>query len=222
MLFTSRTQNKVDELRLTVKNNPRLVGFVKDLSEANSAESLIYQISSQGFEVTHLINAARNLDFLQLGTGGLLSRAHFLAELELTVVVPYELTMQLANHPKQKLENVINVGSQYGVVAPNLSLYTDQAPPSINYGVAKGALSQLTKELAVRLAKREIRVNAVALGGLEGRVAEDFKSRYSALSPTGRMLTVSEAIGPFEFLTSHLSKSVTGHTLVADGGWTLW
>lgn len=151
-----------------------------------------------------------------------MSREYFLGELELAVVAPYELTMELANHPEHKLINVINVGSQYGVVTPNLNLYKDEVPPSINYGVAKAALSHLTKELAVRLAGQGIRVNAVALGGLEGRMSDDFKSRYSALSPTGRMLTVREAIGPFEFLTSELSKSVTGHTLVADGGWTLW
>jgi NAD(P)-dependent dehydrogenase (short-subunit alcohol dehydrogenase family) len=195
---------------------------VKDLSEAKAADILINQISRQGYKVTHLINAARNLDYLEAAEDGRVSREYFLGELELTVVAPYELTMELANHPEHKLENVINVGSQYGVVTPNLNLYKDELPPSINYGVAKAALSHLTKELAVRLARQDIRVNAVALGGLEGRVTDDFRSRYSELSPTGRLLTVSEAIGPFEFLTSELSKSVTGHTLVADGGWTLW
>ena len=59
--------------------------------------------------------------------------------------------MALAAVYDSKLGAVINIGSQYGLVAPNLSLYEDPERGSpLHYGVAKAALSHLTKELAVR------------------------------------------------------------------------
>ena len=80
----------------------------------------------------------------------------------------------------------------------------------------------MTKELAVRFAGQNVRVNCVAFGGVDGRVDDEFKSRYSALVPSGRMLTVEEIVGPIQFLTSGKSSSMTGHTIVADGGWSIW
>ena len=104
-----------------------------------------------------------------------------MGELLMDVVVPYELTMALVQHPSSKLESVVNIGSQYGVVAPNLNLYSDPVRESpLHYGVAKAGMGHLTKELAIRLAGQGIRVNCVAYGGVEGRVDDDFKARYSS------------------------------------------
>jgi hypothetical protein len=130
-----------------------------------------------------------------------------------------ELTLQKGS----RLRSVVNIGSQYGVVAANPSLYAEQDKGSpIHYGVAKAALIQLTRELAVRLAARKVRVNCLSLGGIEGRVDERFKERYARLCPQGRMLTDSDLTGPVEFLASDASAGMTGHNLVVDGGWTAW
>jgi NAD(P)-dependent dehydrogenase (short-subunit alcohol dehydrogenase family) len=79
----------------------------------------------------------------------------------------------------------------------------------------------LTKELAVRLAGRHIRVNAISFGGVEGRVNEAFKARYAQFCPLGRMLNDNDLAGPVEFLATPASSGVTGHNLVVDGGWTI-
>ena len=62
----------------------------------------------------------------------------------------------------------------------------------------------------------------MAYGGVEGRVDKEFVKRYSLLAPMGRMLKEEEVLGPLEFLLSNTSSSVTGHTIAADGGWTIW
>ena len=111
----------------------------------------------------------------------------------------------------------------YGSVAANPALYEgDSAQSPIQYGLAKAGLHHLTKELSVRFAKDNIRVNCIAFGGVEGRSHSDFKSRYAMLSPMGRMLREEEVIGPLEFLITTASSSITGHTIAADGGWTVW
>jgi len=170
-----------------------------------------------------LINNARDSQYLRVDSIGCVGRDDFLSELLLDVVVPYELTMALNNLSNSRLRNVVNIGSQYGIVAPNLNLYTDQKDTSpLHYGVAKAALSHLTKELAVRLAAQGIRVNCIAYGGLEGRVDKQFEQRYSSLCPIGRMLTKDDLSAPVDMLLSEGASGITGHTLVVDGGWSIW
>ena len=139
------------------------------------------------------------------------------------VIVPYELATGLYLRQKDILKTVTNIGSQYGSVAANPALYnSDSTQSPIQYGLAKAALHHLTKELAVRFSSDNIRVNCVAYGGVEGRVDSEFNARYSKLAPMGRMLNETEIVGPLLFLVSNSSSSVTGHTLAADGGWTIW
>ena len=116
-----------------------------------------------------------------------------------------------------------NIGSQYGSVAVNPALYmgTKRESP-IHYGVAKAALSQLTKELAVRFADNGIQVNCIAYGGVEGRADDQFKQRYSKMVPMGRMLCEDEIVWPLDALLSKKSGPMTGQTLNFDGGWTIW
>jgi NAD(P)-dependent dehydrogenase (short-subunit alcohol dehydrogenase family) len=170
-----------------------------------------------------LVNNARNITFLRTDQKGLVSRQDFLDEFTLDVVIPYELVMAMTNAPGSRLRAVVNIGSQYGVVAPNLNLYTDPLKQSpLQYGVAKAALAHLTKELAVRLANNDIRVNCVAFGGVEGRVDEAFRQRYAALCPIGRMLGEHELVGPVDMLLSDTASAVTGHVMMVDGGWSIW
>lgn len=176
-----------------------------------------------GLEPDSLINNARSLSSLRVGELGITAREDFLAEFSLGVIVPYELVMALAFRPLSKLRSVVNIGSIYGSVAPNQNLYEDPVRQSpIQYGVSKAAVAHLSKELAVRLAPKGIRVNCVALGGVEGRADERFKSRYGSLCPAGRMLNEDEVSGPVDMLLSQCGAGVSGHVLLVDGGWTAW
>lgn len=194
-----------------------------DLIRKDSIVTLLKQLAKKNIYPDSLINNARNLNFLKIDENGMVSRENFTNEYLLDVVIPYELTMGLAMQHESRLQKVVNIGSMYGSVAANPSLYTDPNKQSpLHYGIAKAALVHLTKELAVRLASKTIQVNCIAYGGVEGRVDEDFKSRYSKLCPQGRMLTESEVVGPVEMLLSDMSSGITGHTLAVDGGWSIW
>lgn len=172
--------------------------------------------------VTHLVNNARALAGLKVQDDGTTDAAVFTDELGLNIVFPYELTVALAA-ACPTLRTVVNVGSMYGIVAPNPALYNGTLMDSpIQYGVAKAGLHHMSKELAVRLAPDGIRVNAIAYGGIQGRVDAAFLDRYAALTPSRRMLQLSEVTGPMAFLLSDESSAVTGHVLTADGGWSIW
>lgn len=199
------------------------IGIVSDLSAKDAVKRLVADLTSQSLYPDCLINNARSLDYLKTQDNGIVTRENFANEYVLDVIVPYELTMMLAKQPDSRLAKVVNIGSQYGSVAANPSLYDDpQQQSPIHYSVAKSALVHLTRELAVRLAKQKVQINCVAFGGVEGRVDEPFRQRYASLCPMGRMLTEDELAGPVELLLSAHSHGVTGHTLMADGGWSLW
>lgn len=118
--------------------------------------------------------------------------------------------------------SVINIGSIYGIVGPDMKLYkgTAMGNPAA-YAASKGGLIQLTRYLATVFAP-DIRVNAISPGGVFRNHKEPFLSRYVERTPLKRMAKEEDLKGAVAYLASDLSAYVTGHNLVVDGGWTVW
>lgn len=222
VIAISRSNDKLTALTERYGSHS-FVGLQADLSHPDGCAVILDSLSRLGLAPDGLVNNARNIDFLKLEPGGRVNRENFAGEFLVDVIVPYELTLTLANAPGSRLRRVVNIGSQYGSVAANPLLYTDHVNQSpLHYGVCKAALVHLTRELAVRLAPREILVNCLAFGGVEGRVDAEFKARYARLVPLGRMLRESEIAGPVDMLLSDGISGMTGQTMAVDGGWTIW
>lgn len=223
VIGTASTQESLQKLTTEYDlSNKKFHGLVVDLCKAGSNISVVDMLRAHNLMPDCLINNARSLKFLEVGKSGVVSRENFLNEYLLDVVVPYELSIKLHEY-SSRLKTILNIGSQYGVVASNPRLYDDPEKGSpIHYGVAKAALSHLTKELAVRFAEFGIQVSCIAYGGVDGRVNTAFKERYAELVPLGRMLQEDEIVWPLDVLLSEKSAPMTGQTLNFDGGWTIW
>ena len=87
------------------------------------------------------------------------------------------------------------------------------------YAAAKGGLIQLTRYLAAVLAP-QVRVNAVAPGGLARGQDPQFVARYEERTPLRRMGTEDDVAGTVAWLASNEARYVTGLVLAVDGGWT--
>jgi NAD(P)-dependent dehydrogenase (short-subunit alcohol dehydrogenase family) len=123
--------------------------------------------------------------------------------------------------------SIINIGSLYASVSPDARFYDHipSDPPFIKppaYGASKAAVVNLTKYLAAHLAPHGVRVNALSPGGVSGGQDEDFKRKFCARVPLGRMATADDLRGPLLFLASPASAYVTGINLKVDGGFTVW
>ncbi len=222
--FTSRSEDKIRDIESFYNDTERFVkGITVDFSSANYIEVLDTYFIRQSLRPSILVNNMRDIANLKVNNKGVTDTTFFMREFELNVVVPYQLSMFFAMNQRYSLENVINISSIYGVVPPNKSLYEDGYQNSpIQYGVTKAALIHLTKELAVRLADKGVRVNCISYGGVEGRVDENFKKRYAKLVPNGNMLKKAEVGGPLLFLASEASSGMTGQNIIYDGGYTIW
>lgn len=143
--------------------------------------------------------------------------------LEVNLTVPFALTQACAGALRAHgCGSVVNIGSIYGLVGPDMSLYegTTIGNPAA-YAASKGGLLQLTRWLATVLAPA-VRVNAVSVGGIQRNQAPAFVDRYERRVPLGRMGLEEDVKGAVAYLAGDLSAYVTGQNLVVDGGWTAW
>jgi enoyl-[acyl-carrier protein] reductase III len=94
-------------------------------------------------------------------------------------------------------------------------------------GTSKAALEAVVRYLAVELAPRGIRVNAVSAGVVETGALEHFPNREQMLAagrkrtPAGRLVEPEDVAAAVAFLCGPDADMVRGHILVVDGGFSL-
>ena len=96
----------------------------------------------------------------------------------------------------------------------------------IAYGTSKAAVIALTEQLAVELAQFNITVNAIAPGPIEtpmsATLSPEARQSYLSRIPAGRYGKPAEIVDAVAFLAGEGAGFVTGHTLVVDGGFTVF
>jgi enoyl-[acyl-carrier protein] reductase III len=94
-------------------------------------------------------------------------------------------------------------------------------------GTSKAALEALVRYLAVELAPRDIRVNAISAGLVETGALDYFPNRdemlawYEQRTPAGRLVGPRDVADAVCFLCTQEAAMIRGHTLVVDGGYSL-
>jgi NAD(P)-dependent dehydrogenase (short-subunit alcohol dehydrogenase family) len=115
--------------------------------------------------------------------------------------------------------SIINIASMLGFVG--------SAPlAQASYTASKGAVVNMTRELAAQWARRGVRVNALAPGYFPSEMTADLfetesgKNFMLRRTPMRRPGRPEELIGPLLLLASDAGSYITGQTIIVDGGWT--
>lgn len=121
---------------------------------------------------------------------------------------------------------IVNIGSMYGMISPDFSIYGDNIPWNPpTYGAGKAGVLQFTRYCAAALARKNIRVNALTPGpfpSITPNTDMDFIDRLSEKTMLKRTGRPEELIGALLLLCSDASSFMTGSNIVVDGGMTQW
>ncbi len=212
-----------NEFKKNFKKNPDNLLFIKaDLTQSDGINKIYEQINKKFKKLNILVNNAAILDATPLKK---LTMSHFNHVINSNMNTVLSVSLKFINILKSKREKnkILNISSIMGVRG---------SKDSIPYSTAKGGVINLTRCLAVDLAKFNINVNAICPGFIDTRMAllpdgsgheyetEMFKDVYLKheripLIRTGKSEDIS---GPAFFLCSKDSDYITGQMLLVDGG----
>lgn len=206
---------------LTEHENARL--FVGDLREKLNVANLLSATMDAFDRVDILVNAARMfcvtdpLDPADTSVEDALNQnLHVALRLSQAVARRMILQAEQDDSPDNDPGTIVNISS--------LAAHRTQ-PELLAFSISTAALEQMTRSLAVALAPKNIRVNAIAVGSvmsgsLRDMIADNPEYRESILvgTPMHRIGTAKEVAEAAQFLASTASSFITGQVIGLDGG----
>lgn len=112
---------------------------------------------------------------------------------------------------------IVNIGSIDGLRPPFYEVYA--------YSASKAAVHHLTRDLALKLAGKNITVNAIAAGPFESQMTaallEQFQARLEKTCPLRRIGAPADIAGAVIYLASRAGSYVNGAVIPLDGGISL-
>lgn len=207
---------RIDRLLELADELPGSLAVAVDVSKAEDRERLVAKTVDEFGPPRILVNNAGVGHKVAVEDEDLET---FRSAMEVNVTAIWHLSKLCAPHMRAEGGgNIVNIASMFGIVG---SAPVKQA----HYCASKGAVLNLTRELALQWARKNIRVNSLCPGWFpsEMTVAMDDETSMEFLrqnSPIPRMGELSELDGALLLLASDASTFLTGHQLVVDGGWT--
>jgi len=185
-----------------------------DVGDKGQVDALVARCLAAHGRIDVLVNNAgifKAADFLDI------SEADFDAVLRINLKGAFLVGQAVARAMAQAGRGaIVNMSSVNGVLAiPNIA----------SYNVSKGGINQLTRVMALALADRGIRVNAVAPGTIATELAAqavltsaEAKARILSRTPMKRLGEPAEIADVVAWLASDAASYLTGEIVTADGG----
>jgi NAD(P)-dependent dehydrogenase (short-subunit alcohol dehydrogenase family) len=211
------TARRLDRLERLAAELPGTLALAADVAEETDREGLVAKVIDQFGQVDVLVNNAGIGEKLAIEDEGL---DRFRLAMEVNVTALWHLSKLVApSMIEHGGGSIVNVGSMLGHVG---STPVKQA----HYCASKGAVVNLTRELALQWARKGITVNALCPGWFPSEMTdgmdtdEDSQQFIKANSPIPRMGKLDELDGALLLLASPAGTFLTGQSIIVDGGWT--
>jgi 3-oxoacyl-[acyl-carrier protein] reductase len=200
--------NLVAELQ---RSDRKVVAYQADVTDFAAAEAMVKAIKGELGSVDYLVNnAGITRDKLIM----MMSQEDWDAVIDTNLKGVFNVTKQAVSvMVRQRRGAILNIASISGVVG---------MAGQTNYSASKAGLIGFTKALAKEVGRRNITVNALALGLIEtdmtASLPEEYKQKMLEQIPLGRYGSVEEVAKVAAFLLSDDARYITGQVIQADGG----
>jgi 3-oxoacyl-[acyl-carrier protein] reductase len=189
----------------------RALAFQADVADTDAAEKMVRAVKTEFGSVDYLVNnAGITRDKLIM----MMSEEDWDAVLDTNLKGVFNVTKPAVSiMVRQRRGAILNISSISGVVG---------MAGQTNYSASKAGLIGFTRALAKEIAKRNITVNALALGLIEtdmtSVLADEYKQKMLEQIPLGRFGNVTEIARVAAFLLSDDARYITGQVIQVDGG----
>ena len=185
-----------------------------DVGDKAQVDALVAQVLARHGRIDVLVNNAgifRAADFLDV------TEEDFDAVLRVNLKGAFLVGQAVARAMAQAGGgSIVNMSSVNGVLA---------IPTIASYNVSKGGINQLTRVMALALAERGVRVNAVAPGTIATELAaravltsDEARQKILSRTPMKRLGEPAEVADVVAWLASDAASYVTGEIVTGDGG----
>ena len=208
----TRNREMADQLVAELQSSDRrVVAYQADVTDFAAAEAMVKQVKAELGSIDYLVNnAGITRDKLIM----MMSQEDWDVVIDTNLKGVFNVTKHATSvMVRQRRGAILNIASISGVVG---------MAGQTNYSASKAGLIGFTKALAKEVGRRNITVNALALGLIEtdmtAALPEEYKQKMLEQIPLGRYGLVEEVARVATFLLSDDARYITGQVIQADGG----